>query len=128
MRWNHPGKTKSEWVEIHQYQARAIDCAGCACKADGCPKNAKNAKTGRSGQRSEYGQEISDFQQRMATPESRQIYRQVAETPHLWMKSKFGLRQFHGRGLVKAGQEALRAALTYTIVVLLRYRRQASHA
>jgi transposase len=128
MRLNHQGKTKSELVVIHKYQARATDCAVCACKAACCPKN---EKTGRSVQRSEYHQEINDFQQRMATPESQQIYRQrseVAETPHLRMKAKFGLRQFHVRGLVKAGQEALWAALTYNIVLLLRYRRQASHA
>jgi hypothetical protein len=128
MRLNYQGKTKSELVVIHKYQARATACAGCACKGDCCPKN---AKTGRSVQRSEYHQEINDFQQRMATPESQQIYRQrseVAETPHLWMKAKFGLRQFHVRGLLKAGQEALWAALTYNIVLLLRYRRQASHA
>jgi transposase len=128
MRLNCQGKTKSELVVIHKYQARASDCAGCARKADCCPKN---EKTGRSVQRSEYHREINDFQQRMATPESQQIYRQrseVAETPHLWMKAKFGLRQFHVRGLLKAGQEALWAALTYNIVLLLRYRRQASHA
>jgi hypothetical protein len=115
-------------VVIHKYQARATDCASCACNGDCCPKN---EKTGRSVQRSEYHQEINDLQQRMATPESQQIYRQrseVAETPHLWMKAKFGLRQFHMRGLVKAGQEALWAALTYNIVLLLRYRRQASYA
>lgn len=128
MRLNPQGKTRSELVVIHKYQARAKDCAVCACKADCCPNN---EKTGRSVQRSEYHQEINDFQQRMATPESQQIYRQrseVAETPHLWMKAKFGLRQFHVRGLVKVGVEALWAALTYNIVLLLRYRRQASHA
>jgi hypothetical protein len=106
----------------------AKDCAGCASKADCCPKN---EKTGRSVQRNEYHQEINDFQQRMATQESKRIYRQrseVAETPHLWMKAKFGLRQFHVRGLVKAGQEALWTALTYNIVLLLRCRRRASHA
>jgi transposase len=128
MRLNCPGKTKRALVGIHKYQARATDCAGCACKGDCCPKN---EQTGRSVQRSEYHQEISDFQRRMATPESQPIYRQrseVAETPHLWMKAKFGWRQFHVRGLVKAGQEALWAALTYNIVLLLRYRRQAGHA
>jgi hypothetical protein len=125
VRLNSQGKTKSELVVIYKYQAPAKDCAGCACKVDCCPKN---AKTGRSVQRSEYHQEINDFQQRMATPERQQIYHQrseVAETPHLWMKAKFGLRQFHVRGLVKVGMEALWAALTYNMVLLLRYRRQA---
>lgn len=44
------------------------------------------------------------------------------------MKAKFGLRQFHVRGLLKVGQEALWAALTYNITLLLRYRRQAIRA
>ena len=121
----YQGKTKSELVAIQKYQARPGDCAACERKADCCPKN---EKTGRSVQRSEYHQEIQDFQQRMAQPETRQIYRQrpeVAETPHLWMKAKFQLRQFHVRGLVKVGQEALWVALTYNVALLLRYRKKA---
>jgi transposase len=125
VRLSSHGKTKSELVEIYKYQAKARDCAACSHKADCCPKN---EKTGRSVQRSEYHQEIKDFQQRMGLPETQQIYRQrseVAETPHLWMKAKFGLRQFHVRGLIKVAQEALWAALAYNIVLLLRCRRQA---
>ena len=128
MRLPYEGKTQTEAVVITKYRARAQDCAACACKADCCPKN---DKTGRSVQRSEYHKEIKEFQERMALPETQQIYRQrseVAETPHLWLKAKFGLRQFHVRGLVKAGMEALWAALTYNIVVLLRCRRQALRA
>src|SRR6266498_3542426 len=128
MRLNYQGKTKSELVVIHKYQARSKDCAACASKANCCPKN---EKTGRSVQRSEYHNEINQFQERMALPEVKQIYRQrseVAETPHLWIKAKFGLRQFHVRGLVKVGMEALWSALTYNIVLLLRYRRQALRA
>jgi transposase len=128
MRLNYQGKTKSELVVIHKYQARSQDCAACASKANCCPKN---EKTGRSVQRSEYHKEINEFQERMALPEVQQIYRQrseVAETPHLWIKAKFGLRQFHVRGLVKVGMEALWAALTYNIVLLLRCRRQALRA
>ena len=126
---NHPvPETKSELVVIHKFQAKARDCAACARKADCCPKN---EKCGRSVQRSEYHQEIQAYQESMATSEKQQIYRQrseVAETPHLWMKAKFGLRRFHVRGLIKVGQEALWAALTYNIVLLLRYRRKALQA
>ena len=128
VRLGHQGKTKSDVVVIFKYQARRQDCAACACQADCCPKT---NQTGRSVQRSEYHQEIDEFQQRMALPEMQQIYRQrseVAETPHLWMKAKFGLRKFHVRGLLKVGQEALWAALTYNIVLLLRFRRQAIRA
>jgi hypothetical protein len=60
-------------------------------------------------------------------PETQKIYRQrseVAETPHLWMKAKYGLRQFHVRGLVEVGQEALWVALTYNIALLIRYRKK----
>jgi hypothetical protein len=128
VRLSYQGKAKSEVVVISKYQARRQDCAACACQTDCCPKN---KKTGRSVQRSEYHREIHEFQQRMASPEKQQIYHQrseVAETPHLWMKAKFGLRKFHVRSLLKVGQEALWAALTYNIVLLLRCRRQAIHA
>jgi transposase len=124
-RLTYQGKTKSELVVIQKYQALARDCAACTSKVDCCPKN---EKSGRSVQRSEYHQEIQDFQQRMAQPETKEIYHQrseVAETPHLWMKAKFKLRQFHVRGLVKVGQEALWAALTYNIAILHRCRKQA---
>jgi transposase len=128
IRLPYEGKTQSEVVVISKYRAGSQDCAACQCKADCCPKN---EKTGRSVQRSEYHKEIQEFQQRMAEPETQQIYRarsEVAETPHLWMKAKFGLRQFHVRGLVKVGMEALWAALTYNVVLLLRCRRQALRA
>jgi len=61
----------------------------------------------------------------MASEQAREIYRQraqVAETPNLWIKEKFGLRQFSVRGLSKAGMEALWACLTYNIRVWIRLR------
>jgi transposase len=128
VRLGYEGKTQNELVVIYKYRARASQCRACACKADCCPGN---MKTGRSVQRSEYHREIREFQQRMGLPEVQQIYRQrseVAETPHLWMKAKFGLRRFRVRGLVKVAQEALWAALTYNVVLLLRCRRQVVHA
>jgi transposase len=125
VRLGYQGKNKSDLVVIHKYQARLQDCAACARKAACCPNNEKN---GRSVQRHEYPPAMQEFQKRMAEPATQQIYRQrseVAETPHLWMKAKFGLRQFHVRGLVKVGMEALWAALTYNLVLLLRCRRKA---
>ena len=88
-----------------------------------CPHH---QRSGRSVQRTQPHPEIVEFQRKMATPEAQQIYRQrsqVAETPHLWWKAQFRLRQFHVRGLVKAGMELLWAALTYNIALLLRARR-----
>jgi hypothetical protein len=125
VRLKYQGKTRSELVVIQKYQALPRDCAACVRKVDCCPKN---EKSGRSVQRSEYHEEIQDYQQRMAQPETQAIYRQrseVAETPHLWIKAKFKLRQFHVRGLVKVGQEALWVALTYNIALLVRYRKTA---
>ena len=55
--------------------------------------------------------------------EARAIYKtraQVAETPNLWIKEKFKLRQFRVRGLAKVEMEALWACLTYNIRVWMR--------
>ena len=62
--------------------------------------------------------EVSEFREKMQTEEARQVYRQrsqVAETPNLWIKTKFKLRQFSVRGLRKVGMEALWACMTYNI-------------
>jgi hypothetical protein len=53
------------------------------------------------------------FEERMSTTHAKQIYRQrarVAEFPHAWIKSKFGLRQFRCRTRPKAACEVLFAA------------------
>jgi len=59
----------------------------------------------------------------MGTPQAKALYRQrseVAEFPNAWIKEKFGLRQFHLRGLIKTGIEALWACLTYNIKLWIR--------
>jgi hypothetical protein len=69
--------------------------------------------------------EVAEFRQRMQTERAREIYRhraEVAETPNLWIKAKFGLRRFSVRGLTKVGMEALWACLTYNICVWIRLR------
>jgi transposase len=120
----YEGKAQTAVAVHFKYRAEARDCARCPCKPDCCPKN---KTSGRSVQRTQPHREVADFQSRMAQPEIQQIYRQrseVAETPHLWFKSKFRLRQFHVRGLLKAGLEALWAALTYNVILLIRSRRR----
>jgi Transposase DDE domain len=86
--------------------------------------------TGRSIHRSEELAEVTEFRQKMQSEQAREIYRQraqVAETPNLWIKEKFGLRRFSVRGLSKVGMEALWACLTYNICVWMRLRwRQAA--
>jgi IS5 family transposase len=79
--------------------------------------------TGRSVNRSEELAEVAEFRHNMETQRAREIYKtraQVAETPNLWIKEKFKLRQFSVRGLAKVGMEALWACLTYNIRVWMR--------
>ena len=87
--------------------------------------------TGRSVHRGKELAEVTEFRQKMATERAREIYKtraQVAETPNLWIKAKFGLRQFSVRGLRKVGMEALWACLTYNIRVWIRLRWRQSAA
>jgi hypothetical protein len=66
---------------------------------------------------------VDAFRQKMETEEAKTQYRKrsrVAEFCHAWIKSKFGLRQLHLRGRVKAKTEMLWAALTYNIQLALR--------
>jgi len=69
--------------------------------------------------------EVLEFREKMQTEEAREVYRQrsqVAETPNLWIKAKFKLRQFSVRGLRKVGMEALWACITYDIRLWIRLR------
>jgi IS5 family transposase len=89
-------------------------------KSQCCPGN---RVTGRSVHRSEELAEVAEFRHKMQSERAREIYKtraQVAETPNLWIKAKFGLRQFSVRGLVKVGMEAMWACLTYNIRVWIR--------
>jgi transposase len=108
----------------HSYQAAA--CATCPLKPQCCP----GAKQGRSISRLEEAEIWKNFRAKMQTDEAKAIYRQrgaVAEFPNAWIKEKLGLRQFHVRGLVKAGMESIWACLTYNIQqwIRLRWRTQA---
>jgi len=119
---SYEGKEERHMQVSYRYRAQRSDCQGCAVKSQCC---AGNRVTGRSVHRSEELAEVTEFRQKMATEQAREIYRQrsqVAETPNLWIKAKFGLRQFNVRGLRKAGMEALWACLTYNIRVWIRLR------
>jgi len=73
--------------------------------------------------RTEHDPRINAFIKKMETPEAKAAYRQrgeVAEFPPAWIKARFGLRQFHLRGIVKVGIEALWACLTYNITLWIR--------
>jgi len=95
------------------------DCKNCPSKPLCCPRTPK----GRTVSRTENDPRVKAFIEKMETPEAKVVYRQrgeVAEFPNAWIKARFGLRQFHLRGIVKAGIEALWACLTYNIKLWIR--------
>jgi transposase len=124
---SYEGKEERHMQVSYRYRAQRSDCQGCPVRSQCCPGN---RVTGRSVHRSEELAEVTEFRQKMQSEQAREIYRQraqVAETPNLWIKAKFGLRQFSVRGLRKVGMEALWACLTYNIRVWMRLRwRQAA--
>ena len=98
----------------YTYAAEVGDCAACAQKARCCPATTK----GRLLVRAEDTPEVAAFRAKMETEEAKTTYRKrgaVAEFPNLWIKEKFGLRQFSVRGLEKVRIEALWVCLTYNI-------------
>ena len=118
----YEGKEQRHMQVSYRYRAHRLDCQGCPVKSQCCPGN---RVTGRSVHRSEELAEVAEFRHQMQSEQARGIYRlraQVAETPNLWIKAKFGLRQFSVRGLSKVGMEALWACLTYNIRVWIRLR------
>jgi len=119
---SYEGKEQRYTQVSYRYRAQRSDCQGCPVKGQCCPGN---RVTGRSIHRSEEIAEVAEFRHKMQTEPAREIYRhraQVAETPNLWIKAKFGLRQFSVRGLSKVGMEALWACLTYNIRIWIRLR------
>jgi transposase len=119
---SYEGKEERHTQVSYRYRAQRSDCQGCPVKSQCCPGN---RVTGRSVHRSEELAEVAEFRHKMQSERAREIYRQraqVAETPNLWIKEKFGLRQFSVRGLSKVGMEALWACLTYNIRVWIRLR------
>lgn len=116
----YEGKQERGMQISYRYGAQRSDCQSCPVRSLCCPGNRVK---GRSVVRGEELAEVREFRQRMATERARQIYQtraQVAETPNLWIKAKFGLRQFNVRGLTKVGMEATWACLTYNIRVWMR--------
>ena len=117
---SYEGKEQRHLQVSYRYRAKRSDCEECPMKSQCCPGN---RVTGRSVHRSEELAQVAEFRQKMQSERARAIYKtraQVAETPNLWIKAKFGLRQFSVRGLVKVGMEALWACLTYNIRVWMR--------
>jgi Transposase DDE domain len=119
---SYEGKEQRHLQVSYRYRAKPLDCQGCPMKSQCCPGN---RVVGRSVHRSEELAEVAEFRHKMQSEGARAIYKiraQVAETPNLWIKEKFKLRQFSVRGLVKVGMEAMWACLTYNIRVWMRLR------
>ena len=115
--------TKTRGFAYYRYEAEWRNCQSCARKPQCCPENQKQ---GRSVVRSEESAVVLAFRQKMATAEAQAQYRrrsQVAEFCHAWIKSKFGLRQFHVRGLAKVRMEVLWACFTYNLQHWIRLRK-----
>ena len=117
----YDAKQESHGAMRYRYKASKQDCQRCPVKDRCCPRT----RRGRSIERSEPLPDITAFRQKMQTDEAKAIYKtrsQVAEFPHLWIKAKFGLRQFSVRGIAKVRTESLWAALTYDIQQWIRLR------
>jgi transposase len=117
---SYEGKDERNLHVSYKYRATWADCKACPAKGQCCPGN---QVTGRSVQRTEELPEVAAFRQKMKTEPVAEIYHQrseVAETPNLWIKAKFGLRQFRLRGICKVEMETLWACLTYNIRLWIR--------
>ena len=120
-RLRYDAKFERDGMMRYRYKASAKDCDTCSVKEFCCPRTS----SGRSIERLEPLPEIAAFRQKMQTDEAKAIYKtrsQVAEFPNLWIKAKFGLRQFSVRGIAKVRTESLWAALTYDIQQWIRLR------
>jgi len=115
-------KEKRPGATCFQYRAQATLCGVCPHRTACCPANPSR---GRAVSRVVEHPVVTAFAARMQTDEARAIYKlrgQYAEFPNAWIKTKLGLRQFHVRGLLKAGMELLWVALTHNIQQWIRLR------
>ena len=111
----YDAKQESHGAMRYRYKASKQDCDTCPAKDQCCPRT----KHGRSIERRELLPDIAAFRKKMQTDEAKAIYKtrsQVAEFPNLWIKTKFGLRQFSVRGVAKVRTESLWVALTYDLL------------
>ncbi len=117
----YDAKQESHGTMRYRYKASKQDCQTCPAKEQCCPRT----QHGRSIERRELLPDIAAFRKKMQTDEAKAIYKtrsQVAEFPNLWIKTKFGLRQFSVRGVAKVRTESLWVALTYDILQWIRLR------
>lgn len=115
--WPRGWQTRSG-VRYRRYRSKKRQCQSCPQKPACCGHS-----TTRGILRAEPSVAVETFRQKMETEAAKAHYRKrsrVAEFCHAWIKSKFGLRQLHVRGLANAKTEMLWAALTYNIQLAIR--------
>jgi len=108
-------RPKRRGLTAFLYEAKFSDCQPCHRKLECCPENRRQ---GRGILRLEESGVVQAFREKMAGEQAQAQYRRrgrVVEFCHAWIKSKFGLRQFHVRGLTKVHSEMLWACLTYNL-------------
>jgi len=101
-----------------EYRAYIADCRPCPYKSLCSPR-----APSKIFKRSELIPIIAAFRSRMQTEAAKEIFKQrgpIAEFTNAWLKEKLGLRQFHLRGRLKVGIEALWATLTLNMQIWIR--------
>ncbi len=103
------------------YQAQGSICRQCNFRQQCCPKGFEK---GRSvSVLIAEDKDVVAFRNRMATEPAKAAYKrrgEIAETPHAWIKEKFGIRKLRLRGKRKASLEILWACLTYNVMQWMR--------
>ena len=116
------GSKKHHGRIVKQYRAKKEDCLACAARTRCCG----HRNQARQVERSEESEPVQSLVRRMSEPAMEALYKrrkQVAEWPHLWIKSLRGFRRFSVRGLKKVGLELLWAALAYNVEQMIRVKR-----
>lgn len=99
------------------YQSSRHDCLACSLSH----RCVKNPSQGRRVRRNEHEELIESHQQRMQTPEAKQLYRQRKQTVELAFadsKQHRGLRRISGYGLTKARLQTGLTVLVHNLLTL----------
>lgn len=107
-------KEEKAGVTRYRYRAKATNCDKCAHKSKCCP----GSINGRTVMRKEIDPILINFNERMATPNMKEIYKKrgaICEFTNACVKSKIKLRQFNLCGLIKAGIEITWASLAHNV-------------
>jgi hypothetical protein len=90
-RLKFPRQNKKRDNLYRQYQARGVDCQGCAHQRQCCPRHPEQGRVVSIPV--EERAEVAEFRKKMQTPEAKAICRQwgpVAEFSNAWIKEKLG--------------------------------------